>query len=585
MARANNLRVLAAAIAVVLAACLLVLAKPAMAVITPTSNASDISNAVASNPAFVSGASFEEVTGGTPNAVSDSALTSFPTNGTDYGILTTGNANFADDPNTNVPDASHSGDDQSANNGGGPVRGDTDRDVSVLKVDLNVPSSANCLSVDFQFLSEEYAEYVGTQFNDAFIAELDNSTWTTSGSTISAPDNFAFDPSGDVISVNSSGIANMTAANAAGTTYDGATQLLAAKTPITPGSHSLYLSIFDQGDNILDSAVFLDNLDVYSSSTADCQKGAQVPLTVDAGDPYEVNEGDTVNVSATGTDPEGGALTYAWDLDNDGSFETPGQDLDNDGSLDDASFSPDDGPSDSGTVAVQVTDDQGLTATDTAQVTVNNVEPTIQSISANVSQTLTGKSVSFNASTTDPSTADTNAGFTYSWLVDGVANSFTGNPLEQSFSDCGDHSVSATATDKDGGVSASVTSDIVSVFEANFRPPLDAGMYNTVQKGRVVPVKISIGCEGQNLTGLDPAIQLLRGDKSDGSETGSDAIETFSSSSADTTGFMRAVDGGYIYNLQVPSDAAANDLYTIRVRPFGDSNTSASMYVVLKIRK
>ncbi|CAN5818896.1 hypothetical protein BH18ACT11_BH18ACT11_08330 [soil metagenome] len=155
----------------------------------------------------------------------------------------------ADDPISNVPDSAGSLDDKSANNGGGPVRGDSDRDVSVLKVGLNVPSGANCLSVDFQFLSEEYAEYVGQIYNDAFIAELDNSTWTTSGSTISAPDNFAFDPSGDAISVNSSGVANMTAANAAGTTYNGATQLLAAKTPITPGAHSLYLSIFDQGSN------------------------------------------------------------------------------------------------------------------------------------------------------------------------------------------------------------------------------------------------------------------------------------------------------------------------------------------------
>lgn len=45
-----------------------------------------------------------------------------------------------------------------------------------------------------------------------------------------------------------------------------------------------------------------------------------------------------------------------------------------------------------------------------------------------------------------------------------------------------------------------------------------------------------------------------------------DAVETFSSSAADTTGFMRAVDDGYIYNLKVPTNAIANDLFTIRVR-------------------
>jgi hypothetical protein len=110
-------------------------------------------------------------------------------------------------------------------------------------------------------------------------------------------------------------------------------------------------------------------------------------------------------------------------------------------------------------------------------------------------------------------------------------------------------------------------------------------VYNTVQKGSVVPVKISIGCGGQNLTDLNPAIQLLKGDKSDGTETASDAIEIFSSSAADTTGVMRAVDGGYIYNLQVPSSAVAGQLFTIRVRSFGDSSMGASMYVVLKIRK
>jgi hypothetical protein len=224
-------------------------------------------------------------------------------------------------------------------------------------------------------------------------------------------------------------------------------------------------------------------------------------------------------------------------------------------------------------------------------VNVVNVKPTIQSISASVSQALTGKSVSFNATTTDPSTADTSAGFTYSWLVDGVANSFTGNPLEQTFSDCGNHSVSATATDKDGGVSDPKTSGVVSVYEAHFQQPLDEGVYNTVQKvpassktGRVIPVKISIGCGATNLTGLSPAIQLLKGDKSDGSETSTDAVETYSSAKADITGVMRQVDGGYIYNLEVPKNAAAGELYTVRVRPFGDINTSASMYVVLQVK-
>ena len=83
---------------------------------------------------------------------------------------------------------------------------------------------------------------------------------------------------------------------------------------------------------------------------------------VDAGGPYTVAEGSTVTVTATGSDPDNDALTYAWDLDNNGSFETAGQS---------ATFSADgiQAPA-SRTIAVRVTDTDGFTATDTATVNV-----------------------------------------------------------------------------------------------------------------------------------------------------------------------------------------------------------------------
>ena len=86
------------------------------------------------------------------------------------------------------------------------------------------------------------------------------------------------------------------------------------------------------------------------------------PPTVDAGGPYAVGEGGSVTLNATGTDPENGHLTYAWDLDNNGTFETPGQSVTFDASLLTAPASL--------TVKVQVTDDGGLTAVDTATVNV-----------------------------------------------------------------------------------------------------------------------------------------------------------------------------------------------------------------------
>jgi len=41
--------------------------------------------------------------------------------------------------------------------------------------------------------------------------------------------------------------------------------------------------------------------------------------------PYLLNEGGSVVVSASGNDPEGGKLTYRWDLDVDAFFETSGR--------------------------------------------------------------------------------------------------------------------------------------------------------------------------------------------------------------------------------------------------------------------
>ena len=70
------------------------------------------------------------------------------------------------------------------------------------------------------------------------------------------------------------GDASVSAFNARGTTYDGATRLLRASTPVTPGRHHLYLSIFDQGDRIYDSAVFLDNLGTTNAKK--CRTGVAI---------------------------------------------------------------------------------------------------------------------------------------------------------------------------------------------------------------------------------------------------------------------------------------------------------------------
>jgi hypothetical protein len=272
MRRANSfLLALTAAASLALLA-----AGSASAAITTVANtpagAGQVAAAMSGSGANVTAASFTMANPTAPaNGVEDAPLGGLPTNGGTFGILTSGNVQLADDPNT-------SGSSGLGQGTGVHLRGNSDFDTTIFRIDLLAQANSNCLTFDFKFFSDEYPEYVGSAYNDAFIAELDASTWTTSGSTITAPNNFAFDPAGNVISINAAGVTSMTAANAAGTTYDGATPLLAASKQLTPGPHSLYLSIFDQGDAILDSAVFLDNLRVgfVPNPEVNCKPGAQL---------------------------------------------------------------------------------------------------------------------------------------------------------------------------------------------------------------------------------------------------------------------------------------------------------------------
>jgi hypothetical protein len=169
------------------------------------------------------------------------------------------------------------------------------------------------------------------------------------------------------------------------------------------------------------------------------------PPSVSAGGPYTVAEGGSVPLSASGSDPEGGTLTYAWDLDDNGSYETIGQS---------PTFSAAalDGPS-SRTVHVQVTDDGGLTATAPATVNVTNVSPTA-TFSAPAS-VFAGSSFTLTLTTPqDPSPADVAAGFAYSFdCGSGYGGFGASSTTSCATSDTGTLSVGGKIRDKDGGVS------------------------------------------------------------------------------------------------------------------------------------
>ena len=253
--------------ATVALACLLFVVTPAIAAITPTSNANTVAGALTDSlpGGALTGSSFTSIPPNNfPHATADSLLGGFPRSSTTYAILTSGDAALADDANT----SGGSG----LDDGGLGTPGRTSvRDLSTLRLALSVPLGANCLSVDFRFYSEE-APDPGSTVNDGFLAELDTSDFTANtGNEITAPNNFAFTPEGKIVSVSTAGLI---AAEAAGTTYDVATPLLRAVTPITAGAHSIYLSIFDQGDAIYDSAAFLDHMVLTTEPVGGCVAGA-----------------------------------------------------------------------------------------------------------------------------------------------------------------------------------------------------------------------------------------------------------------------------------------------------------------------
>jgi predicted extracellular nuclease len=180
-----------------------------------------------------------------------------------------------------------------------------------------------------------------------------------------------------------------------------------------------------------------------------------------AGGPYSVDEGGQVVVSATADDPDGDAVTYAWDLDGNGTFETPGQTVTfAAGSLD--------GPG-TKTISVQATDSGGLLDTDDATVDIVNVAPTA-SLSAPATTfagfpftiALTGAS--------DPSAADTTAGFMYAFdCGDGSGYGSFGSASSASCATAATatRTVAAKIQDKDGGVSEySATVRVVVTFDS-----------------------------------------------------------------------------------------------------------------------
>jgi hypothetical protein len=142
-------------------------------------------------------------------------------------------------------------------------------DYTEIRFGTTVPVGVTSFSYDFAFMSYEYPNFYASQFNDMYIGWLESEQWTG---------NISFDENGNPISLNAGFMdfldadasghpdcdigTGCTAPELDGTCMDGhgSSRWLTTEASVVPGENiTVVFAIFDMGDSILDSYVFLDN--------------------------------------------------------------------------------------------------------------------------------------------------------------------------------------------------------------------------------------------------------------------------------------------------------------------------------------
>ncbi|NOY25491.1 MAG: PKD domain-containing protein [Oligoflexia bacterium] len=153
-------------------------------------------------------------------------------------------------------------------------------------------------------------------------------------------------------------------------------------------------------------------------------------------------ESSVTMAPSSASDPDGGPVTYAWDIGSDGSVEGTGDSY----TFTAAGY---DGPTTQG-LTLTVTDDEGVSTAVTATITINNVAPAISGTSSS-GTVAEGTSATLSVSYSDVESADTQ---TVSWdFGDGTTG--TGDSVSHAWGDNDDYTVIVTVTDDDGGLDSS----------------------------------------------------------------------------------------------------------------------------------
>lgn len=242
---------------------------------------------------------------------------------------------------------------------------------------------------------------------------------------------------------------------------------------------------FNNGQNIVPVICDIGDNGIFdqgeSFTAAPCDHAAP---TADAGGPYVVDEGSSVQLDGTGSDdPEGLPLTYAWspaDLVDDADLAMP-------------TYAALDDTVDDLTLTVYDTI-EALDDSDSTTVTVQNVAPTVTAVGDTIDEAGTA---TVSAEFTDPGTADTH-GATVDW-GDGTDPEIVGLlslefGVDHVYGDNGTYAVTVTVTDDDGGIGT----DEVDVVVGNLNPTatvdtddevsFPGGDYLVVDSGGELPI-------------------------------------------------------------------------------------------------
>ncbi len=137
-------------------------------------------------------------------------------------------------------------------------------DTITVRIELVPPANMNSFKFNFYFLSREYPNYVGSDYNDTFTVTQQSSVYNG---------NIVFDASGNVINVNSALFVVTQGALLQGTGFycedpywggmrGGGTGWLTTISPCVPGeTFTLIFSVGDVYDGIYDSGVFVDGFE------------------------------------------------------------------------------------------------------------------------------------------------------------------------------------------------------------------------------------------------------------------------------------------------------------------------------------